>query len=104
MTVQQTPSPRPWYCSNRLVDDYKVSIADGGDLRMYKLLKIIRSILVNVGIIGLGFHALALGADPTIVPTVAMLVLGAYNGIEIADYLSAIQAYNEIRQETNSDD
>ena len=101
MTVQQTPSPRPWYCIDRLVDDYKVSIADG-DLRMYKLLKIFRSILVNAGLIGLTTYALLLGADPTIVATAAIVVLGGYNGIEIADYASAIQAYNEMQ--TNSDD
>lgn len=96
MTTQDRPQ-RPWYCPNRLVDDHKASIRDGGDLSMFKTLKLLRSIIVNIGIISLGIYALFLGADPTIVGAVAIFVVGAYNGLELSDYAAAVRAYNEIQ-------
>jgi len=73
---------------------------------MFKTLKLIRSIIVNVGIIALGIYALVLGADPTIVGAVAILVLGGYNGLELSDYAAAARAYNELQsagETTNND-
>lgn len=97
--------PRPWYCSDRLTDDYRASIArgEGGDLSMFKLLKFLRSLLVNSGIIGLAAYALSLGAEPTFVGGIAILVLGGYNGLEIGDYLSALQAYAEVQQQESDE-
>jgi len=103
MTMKQTP--RPWYCSDRLTDDYRASIArgEGGDLSMFKLLKLLRSLLVNSGIIGLAAYALSLGADPTLIGSIALVVLGGYNGLEIGDYLSALQAYAEVQSEQGNE-
>jgi len=96
-------SRRPWYCSDRLVDDYRASIArDGGDLSMFKALKLLRSIIVNIGIIGLGLYSLRLGADPTVVGGVGIITLGAYNGLELSDYLAALRAYSELQGEDSS--
>ena len=103
MTTSQRPQ-RPWYCNDRLVEDHKASIRDGGDLSMFKLLKLIRSIIVNIGIIALGIYALVLGADPTIVGGVAILVIGGYNGLELGDYAAALRAYNELQTEASTDD
>ena len=103
MTTSQRPQ-RPWYCNDRLVDDHKASIRDGGDLSMFRTLKLIRSIIVNIGIIVLGIYALVLGADPTIVGAVAILVLGGYNGLELSDYAAAVRAYNELQDAGTKND
>jgi len=97
------PNTRPWYCQDRLVEDYRESIArDGGDLEMFKALKLVRSIIVNLGIIGLGLYSLRLGADPTVVGGVGIITLGAYNGLELSDYLAALRAYSEIQAENSN--
>lgn len=96
---QRRSTPRPWYCNDRLVDDYRATLRDGGDLSMYKSLKFIRSIIVNLGIIGLAYYSLSLGADPTIVGGSAIVVLGGYNGLELGDYVAAIRAYKEVQHQ-----
>lgn len=98
------PSPRPWYCIDALVDDYVTIHQSGGDLKMYKGLKILRSIVVNAGIIGITTYALQTGADATIVATIGLLTLGLYNGIEIADYQALAQAIVEVSQESVSEE
>lgn len=103
MTIPDRPR-RPWYCNDRLVDDHKASIRDGGDLSMFKTLKLVRSIIVNIGIIVLGIYALHLGADPTIVGAVSIFVVGGYNGLELGDYAAAVHAYQEIQSEDQLDD
>lgn len=97
--------PRPWYCSDRLVDDYRESIAadTGGDLEMFKIVKLLKSIIVNVGIITAGIYALSLGGDPTILGGLTIFTLGAYNGLELSDYLSALRAYAELQAENGSE-
>jgi hypothetical protein len=94
---------RPWYVSERACEDYRETLtADGdrgGDLQMLKALKILRSILVNLGIIAIGLYAILEGADPTLIGTVALSVLGGYNGLEFSDYAALVQAYNELQQE-----
>lgn len=86
---------RPWYCVDPLVDDYLRIKREGGDLRMLKKLKIIRAIIVNVGLIIITTYSLLLGADPTVVSTVGILSLAGYNGVEMADYASLLQALAE---------
>ncbi|WP_231554292.1 hypothetical protein [Halobellus rufus] len=70
---------------------------------MYKAFKLVRSIIVNVGIIILTGYALYLGADPTVIGATSLLVLGGYNGLELGDYLALLQAYKELQREQSSD-
>lgn len=98
--------PRPWFCIDALVDDYRFIADSGGDLRMLKALKIIRSIIVNVGIIGVTLYTLiATNADPTWVFVFGIVTLGLYNGVEVADYAALAQAFAEVKadaSDTNS--
>ena len=97
MTYQR---PRPWYCIDSLVDDYRTVAENGGDLDMLKTLKIVRSIIVNIGIIGItAVSLLYTGADPTWVSIIGLVTLGAYNGVEVADYAALAQAFAEAKQE-----
>lgn len=66
---------------------------------MFKMFKILRAIIVNLGIIGLAAYALYLGADPTVSLISSLAVLGAYNGLELGDYMALLQAYNELQSE-----
>ena len=93
---------RPWYCIDSLVDDYR-SVADaGGDLQMLKALKVVRSIIVNVGILAVTLYSLVeTSADPTLVAGLGIATLGLYNGVEVADYAALAQAFAEAR---SSDD
>ncbi|MFC5135483.1 MULTISPECIES: hypothetical protein [Haloferacaceae] len=96
---------RPWYCRDDVVDEYKQTLAeDGEQLPMIKTLKIIRAIIVNVGLFAGWLYALYLGGDPTIITVFALAVVGAYNGLELGDYLALVQAYNEIQTEANDQD
>jgi hypothetical protein len=89
---------RPWYTSGRTIDEYKQTIAsDRSDLSMIKTLKIARSLLVNVGIIAIGGYGIASGGDPTLIATLALAVLGGYNGLELSDYAALLQAYKEVQ-------
>lgn len=96
------PRQRPWYCIDAAVDDYITVEKTGGDLKMLKTLKVVRSILVNIGIIVIALFSLRTGADPSVVGTTGLVILGAYNGIEIADYASLAQAIVEASE--NSED
>ncbi|MFA1612038.1 hypothetical protein [Halobellus rubicundus] len=71
---------------------------------MYRSLKVVRSIIVNLGIIGLAVYSLMLGAAPTVVGTLALLTLAGYNGLEMSDYAALVQAYNEIQSEDSGSD
>ena len=95
---------RPWYCIDGLVDDYRVIAESGGDLRMLKALKIVRSIIVNLGIIGVTLYTLiGTGADATIIAVVGLITLGAYNGVEVADYAALAQAFAEAKADQPDD-
>lgn len=97
MTQRHT---RPWYCLDALVEDYRVVADSGGDLKMLKALKILRSIIVNLGIIGVTLYTLlGTGADATLIATVGILTLGLYNGVEVADYAALAQAFAEVKNE-----
>jgi len=89
---------RPWYCRDGVVEEYKQTLTVGGeDLPMLKTLKILRSIIVNVGIIGIGVYSIAEGGDPLVIGLVALVTLGLYNGLEISDYAAMLQAYREVQ-------
>lgn len=92
---------RPWYLRDTVVDEYKTAIDSGGEkFPMLKKLKILRAIVVNVGVLGVGAYGMYLGGDPTILGTLTLLVVGAYNGLEIGDYLALLQAYQEVQSGT----
>jgi hypothetical protein len=91
---------RPWYCIDALVDDYRAVARNGGDLEMLKALKIIRSTIVNAGIIGVTLFSLwQTSANPTVVTSLGLLTLGLYNGVEVADYVALAQAFAEVKNE-----
>ena len=103
MTTAQ--SARPWYCPDRFVDEYKTTLQEDDEkLPMLKKLKILRAIIVNVGIFGIGGYAMYRGGDPTLLAVTTLAVAGAYNGLELSDYLALVQAYNEIQTESDTDD
>jgi len=64
---------------------------------MLKQLKILRAIVVNIGVLGVGAYGMSLGGDPTLLSIMTLLVVGAYNGLEIGDYLALLQAYQEVQ-------
>lgn len=96
---QPTPPSRPWYCNDHLVEDWLTVEREGGDLKMLRSLKIIRSILVNIGVIAVALLSIWSGAEPTLVGTTALVVLGGFNGVEAADYAALAQAVAEVRAE-----
>jgi hypothetical protein len=101
MTAAQPRRSRPWYCNDRLTDDYVRVHAEGGDLMMLKSLKILRAIVVNIGIVAIAMYALLEGADATIIGGIGLFSLAAYNGVEIADYGALTQAIVEVSQESD---
>ena len=103
MTTSQRPRSRPWYCNDALVEDYRVVATNGGDLSMLRTLKILRSIIVNLGIIAVTMFALATtAADATLISALGLLTLGLYNGVEVADYAALAQAFAEVKSEQPS--
>lgn len=97
----QHPTPRPWYCPDDLIDDYKDVGRSGGDLRMLKTLKVVRAIVVNVGITAIALYALSIdGVNPTVVGGLGVATLGLYNGIEVGDYKALVRAIYELSQES----
>ncbi len=96
---------RPWYCRDDVVDEYKQTLTTGGEkLPMLKALKIIRAIVVNVGIFAIGAYSLYLGGDPTLLGITVLMVGGAYNGLEFSDYRALLQAYQEVQAEAGTND
>lgn len=95
--------PRPWYCLNSLTDDYHAIAESGGNLKMLRTLKILRSLVVNCGIIGVTLYSLINGADATFIGVIGILTLGLYNGVEVADYAALAQAFVEVKQGQSDD-
>lgn len=93
------PRVRPWYAPRRLVADYRAVATTGGDLKMLKTLKILRSIIVNLGIIGVAIYGLSVSGDATVIAAVSIITLGLYNGIEVADYAALVQAFDEVKHD-----
>ncbi|MCD2204424.1 hypothetical protein [Halobacterium sp. KA-6] len=89
---------RPWYCRDDLVDEYRTTLTTGGEkLPMLKALKILRAIIVNLGLLALSGYAIQQGGHPTVLGFVSIMVIGAYNGLELGDYLALVQAYQEVQ-------
>lgn len=88
-------------CYNgRQVQEYKQSLKTGTELfPMLKTLKLLRAIVVNLGIFAVSGYSLYLGADPTLIGLTSVLVAGAYNGLEISDYLALVEAVKQVQDE-----
>ena len=93
---------RPWYVLDGPCDEYKRSFEDTGPT-MLKLLKTVRAIIVNVGLISISLLSLSQGGDATIIGPLALLILGGYNGVEYADYMALARAYTEYQDERDRD-
>jgi len=93
--------PRPWYCADDVVDEYRDTLSNGEDdtLPMLKKLKLLRALVVNLGVVLIASLAILRGGDPTILGVLSVLVLGAYNGIEYSDYMALLQAYQEVQSD-----
>lgn len=57
------------------------------DLKKWKTIKLI---IANAGIPALIGYAVAQGGDPTLVPTLGLIVLGGINGMEAAEILGVL--------------
>ena len=86
-----------WYVRRRAVDEYKQTLVDEEPLPMLKTLKILRAIIVNLGIMALSGYFVFEGGDPTIIGVLSLAVLGGYNGLELTDYLALVQAVQEVK-------
>lgn len=79
-----------------MVNEYRETLQEDGDgFPMLKKLKILRAIIVNLGVIVIALYAISRGGDPTFLGGFGLTILGAYNGVEILDYAALVQAYNE---------
>lgn len=96
---------RPWYLRGAVVDEYKTAISSEGEkFPMLKKLKILRAIVVNIGVMGVGAYGMYLGGDPTLLAIMTLGVIGAYNGLEIGDYMALLRAYQEVQGSIDTDD
>lgn len=88
----------PWYINGYACREYQQTLDPTGDrLPMLKLLKLVRSIVVNIGLISLSLVAVSNGGDATVIGVLGLLVLGGYNGLEFSDYLALVRAYEEVQ-------
>jgi hypothetical protein len=93
---------RPWYILDGPTDEYKRTFQETGPT-MLKLLKTIRAIIVNVGLVAISLFAISQGGDATIIGPLSLLILGGYNGVEYADYMALVRAYSEYQDERDQD-
>ncbi|AFH22277.1 hypothetical protein OSG_eHP20_00210 [environmental Halophage eHP-20] len=85
---------------DKQVAEYRQTLAESGEpFPMLKTLKIIRSIIVNIGFFGGWYLSLQTVSDPLVLSLVAFAVIGAYNGLEYGDYLALLQALQEVQQQ-----
>jgi len=104
-TQHRRSKSRPWYVRGKSVDEYCRAINNNEDTdtpTMKRQLTMIRSIIVNLGIIGLSAYGLSLGGDVTLITTFALAVLAGYNGIEISEMGAFLQAYQEVNSGGNN--
>ena len=95
-------SARPWYCRDDVVDEYKSTITDDGTpLPMLKKLKLLKAIVVNVGALAFSTYAISQGGDATLIAASALAFLATFNGVELGEYLSLLQAAREVQMENN---
>ena len=104
-TISRT-SPRPWWVRDGEIEEHKRAIqaGDRGDPRVKRTLTILRSLLVNAGIIGLSLYGLMLGGDVTWITVFGLAVLAGYNGIEATELMAFLQAYQELQEMSNGDE
>jgi len=98
-TQHSRSQARPWYVRETSVKEYRRAIKHNEDTdtpTMKRQLTILRSIIVNLGIIGLGVYGLFLGGDVTVITVFSLAVLAGYNGIEISELAAFLQAYQEV--------
>jgi hypothetical protein len=98
MSTKQRHSPRPWYCSDTLVEAYKSLESTQGNLKMLQYLKIFRGLVLNLLVGGFGTFAITEGGDPTVIAVLTITALGLLNGIEVGEWIAAKQALDEIDQ------
>jgi hypothetical protein len=95
-----TQHDRPWVCVDDAVDEYRETLEHGGErLEMLKKLKLLRAIIVNLGVVTIGLYGIFRGGDPTVLGALSLLTLVGYNGVEYSDYMALLQAYSEIQSE-----
>lgn len=98
-TLSRT-SPRPWYCWDTLVDEYRRELDAGStDRSMLKTLKVARSLFVTLGAFAAGVYFVESGADPLTTMIVTFGFVSAYNGLELSDYAAFAQAYREFQND-----
>jgi len=100
MTIDRTE--RPWYVLDGPCDEYKRTFGDTGPT-MLKMLKTVRALIVNIGLIAISLSALSQGGDATIIGPLALLIIAGYNGVEYADYIALVRAYSEYQDERDRD-
>lgn len=84
--------------SERAVEEYRQTLADDGEaLPMLKTLKLLRAIIVSIGIISITLYAIDQGGNATVLGLTGLFVLGAYSGLEYSDYLAMLQAYQDVQ-------
>ena len=94
---------RPWYCSDAQINEYKAVDEAGGDLEHMKTTAWVRSMIVNLGTISIALYALSIGGNATIIGSLALVSLAAYNGVEISDYSAVTQALAERTSERSDE-
>jgi len=91
---------RPWYCADDIVDEYRTTLGEDGErLEMLKKLKLLRALVVNLGVVSISLYGIFRGGDPTMLGGLGLLTLAAYNSIEYSDYMALLQAYQEVQSE-----
>jgi len=92
---------RPWYCADDVVDEYRDTLRNGEDdtLPMLKKLKLLRALVVNLGVVLISLYGIFRGGDPTVLGALGLLTLAAYNSIEYSDYMALLQAYQEVQDQ-----
>ena len=98
-TISRT-SPRPWWVGDQAIEEHKRAIqaGDRSDPRVKRTLTILRSLVVNAGIIGLAVYGLMLGGDVTWITVFGLAGLAGYNGIEATALLAFLPAYQEVQE------
>lgn len=87
---------RPWYCKDQAVDEYRDILNSGESPDMLKKLKLLRSIIVNVGLFVMWYISLTAGLESLFYNIAFLLTIALYNGLEVQDYLQLAQAYKEV--------
>jgi hypothetical protein len=94
---------RPWYCSDRAVDEYRDTLNGDSPIPMLKRLKVLRAIVGNIALAAMGGYLGYLGADPTWLAVLYFGSFAAYNGLEISDYVALLRAIQEAEINTDNE-